>query len=224
MRTDDFEEIHPQDTSDGTPDVVQHEQITDSFDEFDNPPETKGGGKSLGDVVRDNPFVKIALLAVGIVVVVVGIMMSGGSKEDNKSEIGTAIKDREAPGQETSESYRDAINEVNQQRLELAEQQGGSTMPIQTATPDIPAVTPQPEEPPVNLEDPLADWRASAQTTGPQQQAEPSQPDAVIGNSYPQVQATATAMGPDAGAVDALAQAMAGQMDSILQNHAIKGP
>ncbi|NBX67194.1 MAG: hypothetical protein EBQ96_09385 [Proteobacteria bacterium] len=223
MRTDDFDEIQPQDTSDGIPDVVQSEQIQDSFDEFDNPPENKDGGKSLGSLLRDNPFIKIALVAVGIVAVIVAFVMFGGSKENEKSDVGVAVKEREAPGQETSESYREAVNEVNQQRLETALQTGDSTMPIPTATPEIPNTTPAPEEPPVNLDDPLADWRASAQNTGPQQPAQPTAPEPVIGGSQYPVTAP-TAQGPDPAAVDALAQAMSSQMNSILQKHEITGP
>lgn len=225
MRTDDFDDIQPQDTSDGIPDVVEAEQIKDSFDEFDNPPQNDKGGKSLGDLLRDNPFIKIAIVAVGVVAVIAAFVMFGGSEEETKSEVGSAIEEREAPGQETSEAYREAVNEVNQQRLEQAMQTGDSTMPIQTATPDLPPVTPQPEEPPVNLDDPLADWRASSQNTGQQQPIDAQQPgqqQAVIGNQYPT--AIATAQGPDPAAVDALAQAMSGQMDSILQKHAINGP
>ncbi|MBU6234881.1 MAG: DotG/IcmE/VirB10 family protein [Alphaproteobacteria bacterium] len=222
MRTDDFEEIKPQDTDDGIPDVVQAEHERDVFDEFDAPPEGTKSGKSLGDIFRDNPFIKIAIVAVGIVSVLVAFVMFGGSGDDkNKSQVGTAVNEREAPGQETSQAYTDAIKEVNEQRYEQAVNQGTSTMPIQTNTPDVPAV-PEPAEPPASLEDPLADWRASSQEAPPQQAADAGPPPPVInGNGMP---IAPVAQGPDPAAVDALAQAMSQQMSTILQKHNISGP
>lgn len=224
MRTDDFSEIKPQETSDGIPDVVQAEEA-DSFEDFDGQP---SGGKTLGELFRDNPFVKIGLVAVGAVVVVTAfVMFGGGSGDENKSNVGMKINQREAPGQETSQAYTDAINDVNQQRYEQALNSGGSTMPIPTSTPDAPQA-PQPEAPPVTIEDPLAGWRSTSQNTPPQQ---PSQIDPLppaippdANGQYPTAPyGTPIPQGPDPAAVDALAQAMQQQMNGILQKHQISG-
>jgi intracellular multiplication protein IcmE len=230
MRTDDFEGPKSQDTDDQRPDVQDqiHESANDdpdNFNEFDAAPlpGQKGSGQSLGEVWRNNPIIKLVVVVVGVIAVVVGLVMFGGSDDKApESKVGSAVIGHEAPGSETSESYRDAINEVNQQRLEQAVQQGTSTMPIPTATPDNPPATPAAEEPPVNIDDPLAGWRASNQDTGPEPTLEPTSPQFQNGNGANTQQARVP-VGPDPAAIAALSSAMGQQMQNILDKHKIAG-
>jgi intracellular multiplication protein IcmE len=214
MRTDDFEEIKPQDTDGGMPDAVQVE--ADGFGDFDQ--ETpSGNGKSLGDVFRDNPFIKVVLVGVGVVAVAVALFSFGGSsKKENVSEVGTAINESVPPGQETSEAYRSAVDDVNQQRLENAVRTGESAIPIPTASPDASSVLPETIPPVSDAEDPLDGWRAQAQAPV---QTEPVLDPATQALNPQPVQAA----GPDPAAVGALSQAMAQQMQSILDKHSIVG-
>lgn len=218
MRTDDFNGPKSQDSKEIRPDArdAQHDEI--DFNEFDQP--LPGQSGSLGDVWRNNPILKLAVLAVGVLVVVSALFMFGGKTEENKSEVGQAVRDSEAPGNETSEAYRDAINEVNQQRLEQAVQTGESTMPIPTASPNANDVTAVNEEPPVNLDDPLSGWRTASQTPTVEPTLEPDMPQAPM---QQQQQQPVQPMGPDPQAVDAMAQAMSAQMSAILDKHKING-
>jgi len=222
MRTDDFEDIKPQDTSDGTPDIVEVEE-GDGFSEFDSP--SNKGGKSLGELFRDNPIFKIVLIIIVVAGLVSAFLIFGGKGDAPKSEVGSAIQDREAPGQQTTEDYRNAVDEVNQQRLEQAQRNGESTIPIQTAGPDSTNVNGLNEEPPVTIDDPLKDYRFGAQTDGANQPIDPNALQPVLTNNPNQQngqQQQQVAMGPDPAAVDALAIAMGEQMKGILGKHEIR--
>lgn len=222
MRTDDFEDIKPQDTSDGTPDIVEVEE-GDGFSEFDSP--SGKGGKSLGELFRDNPIFKIVLIVIVVGGLVAAFLIFGGRGDAPKSEVGSAVDAREAPGQQTSEDYRNAVDEVNQQRLEQAQRNGESTIPIQTAGPDSTNVNGLNEEPPVTIDDPLKDYRFGAQTNGANQPIDPNALQPVLTNGPNQQngqQQQQAVMGPDPAAVDALAQAMSEQMRGILGKHEIR--
>lgn len=232
MRTDDFNGPKSQDNFEQRPDAQDDIRATshsdteegDGFSEFDAPlpGQSTGAGGSLGDLWRNNPIIKIGVVVVAIIAVMIGLVMFGGDKDKGpESRVGNAVDEREAPGQETSEAYRDAINEVNQQRLDQAMQSGESTMPIPVATPETAPATPATEEPPVTLDDPLEGWRGTQQTA-PEPTLEPTSPQMLDPNS-PQAQQKRGPMGPDPAAVDALAQAMSGQMQSILDKHKIAG-
>lgn len=220
MRTDDFQDdIHPTDPSEPRPDKhLEDDGLAEDFNEFDQP--TTQGGNSLGEIWRNNPLIKIAVISIGVITLIAGYMVFGGSgTEAPRSDVGTVVQDNEVPGGPTTEAYRDAINDVNQQRLEQAMRQGTSSIPIPTAGTETTTPEPVVEEPPVTVQDPLADWRAAVQQPVEQQ---PVQQQPTIQQPYPQQQPQA--MGPDPQAVDALAQAMGQQMQSILQKHAIAGP
>ena len=234
MRTDDFNGPKSQDNFENRPDaqddiratMESEDETGDGFSEFDAPlpGQNTSAGNSLGEMWRNNPIIKIVVVVVAIVAVMIGLVMFGGDKADGpESQVGTAVDEREAPGQETSEAYRDAINEVNDQRLENALATGDSTMPIPVASPDTTPALPATEEPPVTLDDPLEGWRGTQQDVPPPT-LDPTSPQMMS----PEQQAAAAAargpMGPDPAAVDALAGAMSGQMQSILAKHAITGP
>jgi len=223
MRTDDFDEVQPQDTDEPRPDkaAIDIDTGPEDFNEFDRP--QTAGGNSLGELWRNNPLIKVAVIVIGIVTLVAGyIIFGGGNGDAPKSTVGTAVQDSVVPGGPTTDAYRDAINDVNQQRLEQALQTGSSTIPIPTAGNEVPSARGVGEEPPVTLEDPLADWRAAVQQPvagepqQPQLEQQPLQP------GYP-AQQQAMPMGPDPAAVDALGQAMSQQMAAILDKHKISG-
>jgi len=231
MRTDDFNGPKSQDNFEQRPDAQEDMRATmtsddesgDGFSEFDAPlpGQTNAGGNSLGELWRTNPFIKIAAVGVAVIAIFVGLVMFGGEEAAGpESRVGSALEEREAPGAETSEAYRDAINEVNQQRLEEAMQTGESTMPIPVATPDTTPVTPAFEEPPVALDDPLEGWRGTEQTSQPT--IDPNSPQ--FASPEQQAAMQRGPMGPDPAAVDALAGAMSAQMQSILDKHQIRGP
>lgn len=228
MRTDDFDGPKSQDNFEARPDVNAHreavnEGLEDDLNEFDTPPlPGQGGGQSLGDVWRNNPIIKIVVIGVAVIAIVIGLVMFGGGDDDkNESRVGVAMKEHEAPGNETSEAYRDAINEVNQQRLEQAMQTGQSTMPIPTSSPDVSPPYPGNDEPPVNIDDPLEGWRAGNQQAGPEPTLEPTSPQFQTNNPNAQQRVP---VGPDPQAVNALASAMGAQMQNILDKHKISGP
>lgn len=231
MKTDDFpideslnepQHDRPEDADLGGPKDPAYLD-SDGFDEFDRPVGKAEKGPSLGELWRNNPIIKVAVVGVGVVAVITGLVMFGGdSAKTPKSDVGSSIQQREAPGAQTSPAYNDAINEVNQQRLDQAMQTGSSTMPIPVGGPNTPPVDAYNQEPPVTITDPLADWRASNQDTGAQQPMQPTeqgpQPDFQQRPGQRQ-----QPLGPDAQAVDALAQAMGQQMQAILDKHKITG-
>ncbi len=233
MRTDDFDGPKSQDAEDNRPDVLAADEDAalgrdhdgDGFNEFDSPlPGQKSSG-SLAEIWRNNPILKLGIIGVGVIAVVAAlIMFGGGSKDNDQSRVGNAIKQNEAPGNDTTEAYRDAINEVNQQRLDQALQTGQSTMPIPVSTDPTSTQQGGMDSPPVDLADPLAGWRSGNQQTGPEATLSPDSPQLTGGMpGQGQQQQQLMPQGPDPAAVDALASAMNQQMASILEKHAIKG-
>lgn len=223
MRTDDFQDdVMPSDPSEPRPDKSIDVDGAEDFNEFDQP--ATQGGNSLGELWRNNPLIKIAVITIGVVVLIAGYMMFGGSNNETpKSNVGAALQQSEAPGGPTSEAYTDAINNMNQQRLDQAQMTGESHVDIPTGGTPVPTTQPSLEEPPVSLQDPLADWRADVQqpiNQGPQLQ----QTGGVQQQGTSQIPQQPAVIGPDPAAVDALAQAMNQQMAAILNKHQIMGP
>lgn len=185
----------------------------DGFDDggFDDLNSQKG---TLGDLWRNNPIVKVVVILGAFFLLVVGIIIFGGKKEDPlKSAVGRGSDLTEAPGSaETTETYRQAVEEENTRRIEEAVRQNESAVPMPVEPPkgSLPL---QFEEPP--QEDPLERWRRMQEERIRQQQVivepEPdAPPPAEVDTKTP--------------AVNALAQAMSQQMESILGNQQIKGP
>ena len=228
MRTDDFNGPKSEDTFDERPDVQDqlHESERadpDDFNEFDAAPVPGTQGNSLGEMVRNNPIIKIAGVIGVLLLVVFGLVMFGGSDDDTRqSSVGQAVQENEAPGSETSEAYRDAINEENQQRLEHAVQTGQSTMPIPTNTSQNGFANGVAGEPPLTLNDPLADFRNGNQQPLPEPTLTPSSPRLQPEAVQQQMQQR-TPQGPSAEAVNALSTAMGAQMQNILDKHKING-
>ncbi|MCB1538625.1 MAG: hypothetical protein H6865_03865 [Rhodospirillales bacterium] len=198
----------------------------DGFNEFDAPGHGQKGG-TLGEMWRNNPIIKLGVIGVGVVAVVAAFVIFGmGGKQDDQSRVGTALKEHEAPGNDTTEAYRDAINEVNQQRLDQAVQTGQSTMPIPVSDNTDNSLQDGSGTPPASMDDPLAGWRSGSQQSGPDPTLEPTSPQLVGGNGQGGNGAQQQVMpsGPDPQAVDALANAMTQQMQQILDKHKILPP
>jgi len=178
-------------------------------------------GKSLGDIWRNNPMLKIGAVVFGIVALVGLFIAFGGNDESIRSRVADAPNANEAPGGEVSENYRSAVEQVNQQRLEQAVKTGQSNIPIPVNTPELDAVKPLNEEPPVSADDPLAQWRGGAQNANG---AGSITPDPNINQLRDQGQPTPPRpTGPDPQTIQLLSQAMAEQMSGILGKHEVKG-
>lgn len=231
MRTDDFNGPPSQDVDDPRPDVQDriHESELgdpDDFNEFDAAPPAGSRGGSLGDVVRNNPIIKIAGIIGVLLLVGFGLMIFGGNGDKGpESQVGQAVRENEAPGNETSEAYRDAINEENQARLEQAVRTGQSTIPIPTNSSGTTPPNGMNGEPPFTINDPLADFRNVNQQPTPEPTLTPDSPQLQPPEfQQQQQQQQRVPQGPDSAAVDALATAMSAQMQSILDKHQIRAP
>jgi cell division protein FtsN len=87
-----------------------------------------------GQTRKNNPLIKIGLIAGALVMVFVGIMFFGGSKTDQqiKSAVSSAPSDPNAlpAQQEPTPQYREALVDYNQQLVDKANETGASNIPI----------------------------------------------------------------------------------------------
>ena len=185
-------------------DDLELDDLEESFDDFDKK------GKSLGDLWRDNPIVKIGSIAalVGVVFLVI-MSFGGGSKAPDPSFVGSTGGDLTSVpgGSETSQAYIEAIEETNEAAVEEAFSTGTSALPV----PIDPAVSvisaaPKEEEP----DDPLARWRMLQEE---RLEREIQQREVIA----PVQQNTAEADTSRQEAIQELASAMSEQMGSILE-------
>jgi len=165
--------------------------------------------ESLGDVWRNNPMIKIGAVLVGLAALFGGVILfGGGSEQAPVSAVSEGAQVTEAPGSgEVSETYRQAIEEANIQNTEEALRTGGSSipMPVSPAKDTLPA---QFQETPG--EDPLERWKRMQEERARQQDVSIQQAQQAQQAQQPQVDTRTPA-------VNALAEAMAGQMESILE-------
>lgn len=177
------------------------------FDDF-----SKKG--TLGDLWRNNPAVKVGVILAAFVVIVAGVILFGGKGEKlPPSRLGGSSDLTEAPGSaEVSASYAQAIEEENTRRIEEALRQNDSAVPMPVEPPKgtIPLQVDEAAE-----EDPLDRWRRMQEERIQQQQivnqtVEPPAPPPPPDTKTP--------------AVNAMAQAMSMQMESVLANQQIKAP
>lgn len=185
----------------------------DGFDDggFDDLSSQKG---TLGDLWRNNPLVKVGVILTGFLLLVGGVILFGGKKEPELESRVTRQQDlTETPGTaETTQVIRDAIEEVNAERAETALRENTSAipMPVDPVKGALPLQFEEPEE-----EDPLERWRRMQEARIKEQQLiVPPEPDAP---PEPEVDTRTPA-------INALAQAMSQQMESVLGNQEIKGP
>ncbi len=84
--------------------------------------------------VRNNPLVKIGVIEGALIIVVIGIFMMGGSSNPEIKSTVAAPSGDVIGGVKTAPSpeMREAIEAVNNQRLEKATEDGGSVLPLST--------------------------------------------------------------------------------------------
>lgn len=187
----------------------------DDFNEFDQP--QKG---SLSELWNSSPWPKIAVLILGVVTIIFGLSVLGNRDSDTpESLIAAAPDQRETPGQEVPEAYREAVEEVNQQRLLNALETGQSAIPIPVAGDEASPLTQVDDEtPPQQAEDPLAQWRQRSAEPVVVEEATPTLPEVepvVLEPTAPAPQY----FQPDPEVVGNLAGAMSAQMQEIMDKH-----
>lgn len=169
---------------------------------------------TLGDLWRNNPMVKVGVILAAFIVIVAGVILFGGKGEKLPPSRVTGTSDlTEAPGSaEVSASYAQAIEEENTRTVEeaLRENQSAVPMPVEPPKGTLPLQVDETAE-----EDPLDRWRRMQEERIQQQQIvnqeiAPPEPPPPPDTKTP--------------AVNAMAQAMSIQMESVLANQQIKPP
>lgn len=178
------------------------------FDDF-----SKKG--TIGDLWRNNPMVKIGVILAAFAVIVGGIILFGGSEEKKQASFmagGNTLN--EAPAvSETSESYRQSIEEKNEEMTDQAARTGTSAIPIPVEPPKGSIPVPVEE---ASGEDPLDRWKRMQEERVRQQE--------MLSQAQPQEQNAPPPVDTKTPAVNAMAQSMATQMQAILQNQKIPEP
>ncbi len=169
---------------------------------------------TLADLWKNNAFVKVGVILAALAFIIALIVIFGGKKEkDLNSRIKSPEKVSEAPGtSDASKAYTEAIEDVNRENAENAVREKTSNVPIPIGSPKG---RPQLDNTRAEEEDPLDRWRRMQEerlkTIKAQKKEEPVSTEPVEDTRGP--------------AVAALAEAMAAQMESILDNVSeIDGP
>lgn len=172
-----------------------------SFDDFEEK------NSSVGSFFQDNPIAKIGLVVGAIVIVFGGIVLFGGQDAPiDQSFLGAAPDIATPPGTEAaSPEYIEAIQEVNERDVEIAEQTGGSAFPTPIQPPVGILTVPEQE---ADAEDPLQRWRRLQEE---RLQRELQQAQTIEPTSLPDDTARNEA-------IQQLADAMAAQMQAVLDN------
>ena len=172
-----------------------------SFDEF----EEKSG--TLGGFLKGSPIAKMGVIVGGIVVVFGAVIMLGGKETPlDQSYVGTAPDITAPPGTEAaSQEYIEAIQEVNERNVEVAEATGTSALPTPIEPPVGVLTVPDQEE---DVEDPLQRWRRLQEERLQRelQQAQTIEPTALPDDTARQEQ------------LQQLAEAMSAQMQAVLDS------
>jgi intracellular multiplication protein IcmE len=195
----------------------------DDFDNFDdNNFEDFNSENSLKDVWQNNPLIKIFVVIGGVVLVVVAIMIFSGDNNDQESRISNAPDDREILGGEISQNYADVLEEVNEQRLDRAVQTGTSTIPMLINPEEQELLTEVEETPPYEEFDPLATFRSAVKEQDPKATVVEEEPILIAPQNLAPVQQPVAMPSPEA--IQALARAMATDVNDILNNHNPSAP
>lgn len=190
-------------------------EMDDSFDEdgLDDEPSFDDFGQenTIGDLWRNNPLVKVGVIFVGGAIIFGTILMLGGEKEaKSPSYVPAGPEVTSTPGtEETSPKYVDAINEYNENQVEIATKTGESALPIPVEPPvgQIPTESNRSDE-----EDPLQRWRRLQE-----ERRQESNTQAEIDNSA-EIEAQQAANSARNDAIQAMADVMSQQMQSVLEN------
>ena len=172
----------------------------ESFDDFDDGKET-----TLADAIREKPLFKVGIIVGVLILIFVLFAFFTGGDEPAVSSVPNPSDVAVAPGtQDVPDNIRAAIEESDEQRRELAEQTGQSAVPTLIEPPSQ-----QLELDNNNLEeeDPLQRWRALQQERLAKEDADTR----FIDQEEPD-----TAFSVED--IQALADAMAAQMQAILEN------
>lgn len=188
---------------DQTPDDLTDFESDNDFSEFEGPKD----GQDIGSTLRNNPLIKLGLVAAGLIVIIGGIVLFGGSSAKTpNSSVGGSNDLKETPGtKELNPAMKEAMEDYNDQRIEEAVNKGTSVLPVPI---DPPKSFMEPPADAVNAEDPLQRWREmQEERLRVQRQQEQQQAQ----------QGAAQQVDPAAEQAKAnLAAAMAGQMQKIL--------
>lgn len=170
---------------------------------------------SLADIWRNNPMVKIGVILAGFAIIVGGIILfGGGDTAVAPSQVSSGSMVHETPGtSEISKTMQEAIEDKNIENAEEALRTNQSAMPIPVDPPKG-ALPVAPEE--TSGEDPLERWR--------QMQEERIRQQEMLTQAKPQVQDAKPPPDTRTPAVNALSNAMASQIQAILQNQSIAKP
>lgn len=160
---------------------------------------------SLGDMVRSNPMAKVGII-LGAVAVVVAIAVYFGSKEQatmpSAVQEGSDVNSPPATDDATP-AYVAAVNQKNEENLETAIKEGGSTLPVPVESNETRLNVPVQEE---EAEDPLHRWRRLQEETVARDLQSREAVEAV----------TVLDSEQQGEALKALAESMSAQMESIL--------
>lgn len=221
---DNIEDIDVDGGAVDSPDFEDDDFDDVDFDDFE-------GNESLGGLSRDNPMVKIGIVLGAFVAIVGGIILFGGGEKTTTAPSMVSGGAREdvvgTPGDKVSEAMERAIVDKNQERVEIAKRERGSAIPTPIDT-DREEIVLDVEEEGVE-EDPLERWR-KIQEERQKQQAEIDRLNA-LGQGGGGGGGSVTIDGFDENAaaekrqqsVEALASAMAEQMQALLEAQAIDG-
>ncbi|MCC6597200.1 MAG: DotG/IcmE/VirB10 family protein [Alphaproteobacteria bacterium] len=174
--------------------------LDNTFDDFDRKK------SSLGELWKENPLVKVGIIA-GVVILIFSAMAFFGGKKQivDPSYVGEASEINAPPGtQEASQAYVKAIEEADEAAVELAYREGTSALPV-PVQPPVGVISVPNQDP--NAEDPLQRWRRLQEE---RLQREMEQSATLAPETEEQNAAQAEA-------VAALSEAMAQQMSSILE-------
>jgi len=132
------------------------EEVMDAnegFDEFSQKP-------GLADTIRQSAVAKIGII-IAVVAVIIFILMTFGEKapeqQDSFVPQGSDVTSVPSTEEEISPAYAAAVEQQNEEDLEIAIRQGKSAIPVPIETPDMRLEMPEIEE---ESEDPLHRWRA----------------------------------------------------------------
>lgn len=183
----------------------------EGFDDgFDTGASKKG---TLGELWRNNAFVKIGVILAGLAFLIALFIIFGGKKDvQNNSNLSRASEVNQTPGtEEVSESYKQVIEDDNNRKLEEALRQNESAvpMPVSASKGTIPFQLDKPAD-----EDPLDRWRRLQEEKI--ERAEQKKP----ADAKPEAPKVDTRT----PAIQALSESMSQQMQTILGGLQVNGP
>ncbi|HRC26314.1 MAG TPA: TrbI/VirB10 family protein [Alphaproteobacteria bacterium] len=166
---------------------------------------------TLGDLWRNNQMVKVGVILAAFAIIVGGIILFGGSApKEAPSSVPSGNEVSEPPATApVSKSYEEALKEGNIARTEEAIKTGGSVLPTPIEPPRGRLAVPEEDN---AAEDPLQRWRRLQEERARQEAAA-----AVAPTDKPKEDTRGEA-------VNALAQLMSQQMESVLGEQVIEGP